>query len=115
LVEKDRYVLPLSRYIHRNPIETKPPLVQSLDTYRWSSYPTYINHTKAPPWLHRERIYDMLGLHQKYHGYRTYVEAGLDDEMKEFYDRSHTAAVLGKQEFINWVREGKLPEVQDKV
>jgi chromosomal replication initiation ATPase DnaA len=35
--------------------------------------------------------------------------------MKEFYDRSHTAAVLGEQEFINWVREGKLPEVKDKV
>ena len=115
LVDKDRYLLPLSRYIHRNPIETKPPLVQSLDTYLWSSYPPYINHTKAPTWLHRELIYDMLGHHQKYHGYRTYVEAGLDDEIKEFYDRSHTAAVLGEQEFINWVREGKLPEVKDKV
>jgi hypothetical protein len=57
----------------------------------------------------------MLGLHQKYHGYRTYVEAGLDDDIKEFYDRSHTAAVLGEQEFINWVRQGKLPEVKDKV
>jgi hypothetical protein len=40
LVNKDSYLLPLSRYIHRNPIETKPPLVKSLDTYRWSSYPT---------------------------------------------------------------------------
>ncbi len=57
----------------------------------------------------------MLGHHQKYHGYRTYVEAGLDDEMKEFYDRSHTAAVLGEQAFINWVCEGKLSEVKDKV
>lgn len=57
----------------------------------------------------------MLGLHQKYHRYRTYVEAGLDDDMKELYDRSQTAAVLGEQEFINWVREGKLPEGKDKV
>jgi chromosomal replication initiation ATPase DnaA len=38
-----------------------------------------------------------------------------DDEIKEFYDRSHTAAVLGEKEFINWVRQGQLPEVQDKV
>ncbi len=35
LVDKDRYFLPLSRYINRNPIETKPPLFQSLDTYLW--------------------------------------------------------------------------------
>ena len=57
----------------------------------------------------------MLGIHQKYYGYRTYVEAGLDDDMKEFYDSSHTAAVLGEKEFVNWVRESKLPEVQGKV
>lgn len=57
----------------------------------------------------------MLGLHQKYYGYRTYVEAGLDDDMKEFYDSSHTAAVLGEKEFDNWVRESKLPEVKSKV
>jgi len=49
LVDEDNYLLQLSRYIHRNPVETKPPLVKSLDTYPWSSYPAYINHTKGPP------------------------------------------------------------------
>ena len=57
----------------------------------------------------------MLGHHQKYQGYRTYVESGVDDDIKEFYDRSHTAAVIGDQEFIYWVRETKLREVKDKV
>jgi hypothetical protein len=115
LVEKDRYLLPLSRYIHRNPVETTPPLVNSLDTYPWSSYPTYINHTKAPQWLSRECIYNKLGHHQKYQGYRMYVEAGVDDDIKEFYDRGNLAAVLGDQEFITWVRETKLQKVDDKV
>ena len=115
LVDKDNYLLPLSRYIHRNPVETKSPQVHSLEAYPWSSYPAYINHTKGPKWLSREFIYDMLGHRQKYQGYRTYVEAGVDDEIKEFYHRSHTAAVLGDQEFITWVRETKLQEVADKV
>jgi REP element-mobilizing transposase RayT len=115
LVDKDSYLLPLSCYIHRNPVETTPPLVNSLATYRWSSYATYINHTKEPKWLYREGIYEMLGQHQKYQGYRTYVEAGVDDEIKEFYDRGHTAAVIGDQAFITWVRERKLQEVEDKV
>ncbi len=50
VVEADNYLLQLSRYIHRNPIERKPPLVDSLDSYPWSSYPAYINHTKSPTW-----------------------------------------------------------------
>ena len=77
--------------------------------------PAYINHTKAPKWLSRECIYEMLGNHQKYRGYRTYVEAGVDDEIKEFYHRGHTAAVIGDQEFITWVRESQLQEVADTV
>jgi len=107
--------LPLSRYIHRNPAETKPPLVTRLETYPWSSYATYINHTKAPKWLHRAFIYDILGHHQKYKGYQTNVEARVDDEIKELYHRGHTAAVIGDQAFITWVQERKLPELADKV
>ncbi len=57
----------------------------------------------------------MLGQHQKYQGYQTYVEAGVDDEIKEFYHRGHTAAVIGNQAFITWVQERKLPELADKV
>ncbi len=114
LVDKDNYLLALSRYIHRNPVDTKPPLVRSLATYTWSSYPAYINQTKSPKWLSRETLYDMLGQHQKYQGYRTYVEAGVDDELTDFYQRSHTAAVLGDHEFITRLREGKMPKVDDK-
>lgn len=44
LVEKDEYLLQLSRYIHRNPKEIllRTPGVELAD-YRWSSYPSYIN------------------------------------------------------------------------
>jgi len=115
LDNKDGYLLRLSRYIHRNPIETKPPLVHSLDIYPWSSYPAYINHTKAPNWLSCACIYDMLGHHQKYQGYRTYVEAGVDEAIKQFYHRGNTASVLGDQACITWVRENRLPEVDDRV
>lgn len=115
LVDTDGYLLPLSRYIHRNPAETKPPLVTRLETYPWSSYATYLNHTKAPKWLNRAFIYDILGQHQKYQGYQRYVEAGVDDEIKEFYHRGQTAAVMGNQAFITWVQERKLRELKDKV
>ncbi len=42
LVDEDAYLLQLSRYIHRNPIDMKKPRVTRLEDYPWSSYPAYI-------------------------------------------------------------------------
>ena len=61
LVDGDAYLLQLSRYIHRNPIDLKTPLVKDLSEYQWSSYPAYINKKKGPDWLIREKTYEMLG------------------------------------------------------
>lgn len=40
LVEEDSYQLQLSRYIHRNPLDTKK--LADLESYQWSSYPHYL-------------------------------------------------------------------------
>lgn len=47
LVESDEYLLELSRYIHRNPLEIQlsTPGVELAD-YRWSSYTVYLNGIK---------------------------------------------------------------------
>ena len=47
LIETDEYLLHLSRYIHRNPIEILPstPGVE-LANYEWSSYPQYVKGMK---------------------------------------------------------------------
>ena len=41
LVDKDNYLLQVSRYIHRNPVAAK--LVARPQDYRWSSYAAYLN------------------------------------------------------------------------
>ena len=41
IVDADAYLLQLTRYIHRNPIDTKRPMVDELQDYPWSSYPAY--------------------------------------------------------------------------
>lgn len=47
LIETDEYLLQLSRYIHRNPIEILPPTPGvELANYRWSSYPAYLSGEK---------------------------------------------------------------------
>ncbi len=52
--------------IHRSPIDTRRSRVKQLADYPWSSYPAYINKTRAPNWLSREPTYAMLGHRQRY-------------------------------------------------
>lgn len=114
LVDKDNYLLQLSRYIHRNPVEIKQPLVQKLEDHRWSSYPAYINKTNAPGWLDRDMLYHMLGKRQKYQGYRAFVELGVDEEIQQFYNRNHLAAVIGDKLFIERLTQDKLLGLEEK-
>ena len=99
IVDEDAYLLPLSRYIHRNPLDTRRPLVRNLPDYRWSSYPGYINQAPCPPWLFRDRIYAALGHRQRYAAYRQYIEVGFDEAMTQFYGKGNMNAVLGGQAF----------------
>ncbi|NOY16406.1 MAG: hypothetical protein GXP23_05650 [Gammaproteobacteria bacterium] len=105
LVDEDAYLLQLSRYIHRNPVETKKPLVSQLVDYTWSSYPAYINKLKCPGWLHREKTYQMLGLKKKYQGYQAYVAQGVDEDILRFYSKGNILSVLGDREFRETVRQ----------
>ena len=51
LIDSNGYLLQISRYIHRKPIDMKRPLVSLLADYRWSSYPAYAGKTKPAVWL----------------------------------------------------------------
>ncbi len=99
LVDADEYLLQLSRYIHRNPLEVKRSIVDKLENYQWSSYPAYINQVKAPEWLYREKTYQMLGHRKRYVGYANYVEQGIDADISRFYNKGNTLSVLGDKAF----------------
>jgi len=113
LVDSDGYLLQLSRYIHRNPIETKEPMVAELAEYPWSSYPAYINHSAAPDWLFREQIYGMLGSKHRYASYARYVAEGNSDTITRFYNRGNTSQVIGDKDFLGWLKDFKIPDLKD--
>lgn len=103
LVDKDEYIMQLARYVHRNPIDMKKPLVESLSLYPWSSYRAYINKEKAPAWLYREFTYDVLGHNSRYKAYEKFVLQGNDSEIEEIYSRSNLPSVIGADEFKTWI------------
>ncbi|HFB64999.1 MAG TPA: hypothetical protein ENJ60_05595 [Aeromonadales bacterium] len=99
LVDADNYLLQLTRYIHRNPLEVKRQMVAQLEDYPWSSYPAFINKAKSPFWLYRDKTYQMLGHKKRYKGYQQYVEKGTDEDIKRFYNKGNILGVLGSKEF----------------
>ncbi len=100
LIDANAYLLQVSRYIHRNPVETKKPLAHKLEQYPWSSYPAYVKNHSLPDWLYREAIYGELASPQRFASYRRYVEAGTDGETGRFYAKQKFPAIWGTRDFV---------------
>ncbi len=52
LINDEKYLLRVSRYIHRNPLKAK--MVTNLKEYPWSSYPYYLGQ-KGNDWIFKNR------------------------------------------------------------
>jgi len=84
LIQSTEYLLYLSRYIHRNPQEL---LVkeQSLESYPWSSYPSYLNDIKIS-WLSKRLIISNFLEDNKFsiNLYKKFVENDKEQLVGEF-------------------------------
>ncbi|MCF6324560.1 MAG: transposase [Gammaproteobacteria bacterium] len=116
LIEEDSYQLQLSRYIHRNPLEAK--IVSNLKDYPWSSYQYYAMKRAYPAWLYPQEVLDQLQVKAKVHArYRAFIELGIDEEIKQFYNKGNMAPYLGSEVFRSWAydqREKEGGEVTEK-
>ncbi len=77
LVEKDSYLLELSRYVVLNPV--RAGIVKDLRKWPWSSYQAMTDEIAAPAWLQTEGL---LGLFSKQRKraitkYKDFVRAGI--------------------------------------
>jgi len=99
IIDASNYLLQVSRYIHRNPLDLKKPLVNRVADYPWSSMTAYINKSKAPDWLKRDTVYGELGAQAKYKAYKAYVELGNNEEISRFFKLKNTPSVMGDKAF----------------
>ncbi len=59
LVERDSYLLELSRYVVLNPVRAK--MVKHVRQWKWSSYHAMTGTEPAPPWLQTDWVLGQFG------------------------------------------------------
>ncbi len=102
LVDKDPYLMELSRYIHLNPVRAK--MVEKPEEYAYSSYNSYITG-KPEKIVTTDLILEMLSRQRKeaQNEYRGYVENGIGEALKNPLDNAYGGIILGGERFIKSV------------
>jgi hypothetical protein len=63
IVDKDSYLLELSRYVVLNPVRAK--MVKNVKSWPWSSYRAMVGIATAPDWLETDFILSQFGQQRK--------------------------------------------------
>jgi len=104
MIDKDSYLIPLSRYVHLNPVRAR--VVERPEHYRWSSYLGYIGRGKPYEWVEYSWILSQfgsrrLGARRKY---REYTEEALKKKVENPLKSLHSQVILGGEEFVKRIR-----------
>ncbi|MFQ6082127.1 MAG: transposase [Candidatus Aminicenantia bacterium] len=99
LVDKDNYLLELSRYIHLNPV--RAGILSKPEDYKYSSMPYYVDKGTVPPWLNVNFILEQFGdtFQKQRNAYKEFVYEGvkgISNPLKNIYAQS----ILGSENFI---------------
>ena len=99
LIERDSYLLELSRYIHLNPVRAK--MVERPEAYPYSSYGVYASG-KEDELVSTEMILGMIGGEGKARcrRYREFVERAIGEEMESPLKKVYGGVILGGKTFI---------------
>ncbi len=114
LVDKDSYLLALSRYVVLNPV--RAGMVKSAGAWPWSSYRTMVGRVHCPPWLETDGLLSQFGKQRKraIEKYIDFVRAGV--EVPSLWEELSSQIYLGDADFVKAMQEkivtdGDLKEV----
>ena len=108
LVENQKYISELSRYIHLNPIRIKKYENASVATkknilvnYSWSSFPEYLGLRESSVFLNTAIVLSTWGklIPEKIDNYRQYVEAGLYENVNNPFELAQRQQIIGTESF----------------
>jgi len=99
LVEKDSYLLELSRYVVLNPI--RAGMIKNMDEWHWSSYLITIGKHPPPDWLEVDWLLSQFGL-QRNHARRRYIDFVREGiGLPPVWDNLRHQIYLGSDDFID--------------
>ena len=117
LVETQRYVSELSRYVHLNPVRTKRAEQSGLEqrkallrNLKWSSLAALTGLRRTPEWMDVGPVLETWGTspEQRMKNYRRYVEQGLTVELPNPFLSVREQSILGSDSFVDRVRRRHL-------
>jgi len=110
LVQKESYLLELSRYIVLNPVRAR--MVKSVKAWPWSSYRDTAGYREPPEWLKTEWLLAAFGkkLTQAQRKYENFVAEGKNQPSP--WEQLRNQVFLGSEEFVNKL-QGKIESDKD--
>jgi REP element-mobilizing transposase RayT len=113
VVDKDSYLLELSRYVHLNPIRIKATAprsendrVREISRYQWSSLPGYVDGKRKASWITYEAVLAYVGgSRQKY---AAFVQDGIHKGFGTPWEGLLAQMVLGDQDFLEKLKGMKI-------
>ena len=115
LVDRNEYLLALSRYVHLNPVKVMSMKRKTLEErllylkhYMWSSYAGYIDKSKKLPYIEYAPILsEMSGKKKEWPGnYKKFVDSGVAEDDLEFKKiLKESPKSIGGKGFTNWIEK----------
>ncbi len=99
LIDKDSFLLELSRYIHLNPVRAN--MVQKPEDYVQSSYRWYIGKNRGNSLVYKDLILKMIsrtGSASK--RYKEFVESGINENIENPSKDLFASSILGSKDFV---------------
>jgi len=95
LIQADKYLLPLSRYINSK------VKVSERNTYPYISYTYFTRKAKPPNWFKRDDTLRQLRVvtAKRPVAYKRYLAQGIDDEFSHFYGKKNLPSIMGDDKF----------------
>jgi len=103
LIEKEAYLLKLSRYVVLNPV--RAGMVNDIEDWEWSSYSAMIGKELLPEWLETDWLLSRFGSSKKEAiiAYKNYVREGIG--LPPIWEGLKYQMYLGEDSFIEKIQE----------